>query len=110
MRCVPDVLEWPMDSGFIPDGLQRVFEGENVEGYEWKTTLPDGSYRWLSSSAFPLQSSRGDVVGAVCTCSDITAIKDSEERLNEFSSELQAKQVELTLANERLMLLQLQTA
>jgi PAS domain S-box-containing protein len=90
MRTVPDVVRWPLDSGFIPEGLELALQGECVEGYEWRTTMADGSYRWLSSSAFPLQSSNGNVVGAVCTCVDITDIRDGEGHQAEHCSGMEA--------------------
>ena len=83
MRPAPEVLGWPEESGFIVDGLHRVFGGESVEGYEWQTTLADGSTRWLSCSAFPLHSANRGVVGAICACVDVTAIRETEQFLND---------------------------
>ncbi len=105
MRPVPDVLGWPTENGFLRDGLMRVLKGENIENYEWKTTMADGTHRWLISSAFPLQSSRGDVVGAVCTCADITSTKENEEQLQEYSTALELQKAELNEANIRLQAL-----
>ncbi len=104
-RTVTDILDWPETTGFVPDGLMKVFQGENIDNYEWRTKMADGSYRWLISSAFALQSSTGDIVGAICSCSDVTAMKESEQRLQEYSSELEKQKSELNEANIRLQAL-----
>lgn len=93
MRPMPEVLGWPEESGFIADALRRVFDGESIEGYEWPTTAPDGSVRWLSCSAFPLHSSNRGVVGAICACVDVTAIHETEQWLNDPKSALRKSKV-----------------
>ncbi|MHB0938051.1 MAG: PAS domain-containing sensor histidine kinase [Armatimonadota bacterium] len=58
----------------------RALQGETIQGMILAFTRSDGQRRWVSVSAAPIPSPEGDILGAVATMSDITALRDLQQR------------------------------
>jgi PAS domain S-box-containing protein len=57
----------------------RALRGEVVEGEVFVVTLPDGATIWVSTSAAPIRSAEGEIVGAVLVLRDITPLHEAQE-------------------------------
>jgi len=63
--------------------------GEHAEpGMEMLYIQNDGSQVWTRVASIPVRDSKGRIIGAVSTVSDITALKRSEEALSESEARL----------------------
>ncbi len=58
----------------------RALHGETVRSLVNIVHPRPGEARWLSSSAAPIRTSDGDILGAVSTLSDITSLHDMQEQ------------------------------
>lgn len=77
--------------------LSRAMRGEETTNEEFAYTLPSGAQRYLLSSARPIRSSEGSVVGAVQISLDISDRKRGEEQRQLLVNELNHR-VKNTLA------------
>jgi len=62
----------------------RALQGETIQGLVLTFTRADGLRRWISVSAAPIPSSHGKVIGAVATLSDITPMRELQQRQNDL--------------------------
>jgi PAS domain S-box-containing protein len=79
--------------GFHPDGrpylqaewplARAIANGELVLGEEIRILRGDGTDGWISANAAPLRDLSGDIIGGVVVFSDITAQRETEERLRQ---------------------------
>jgi PAS domain S-box-containing protein len=58
----------------------RALHGETIQGMILAFTPVDGPRRWISVSAAPIPSPEGDILGAVATLSDITPLRELQQR------------------------------
>jgi PAS domain S-box-containing protein len=58
----------------------RALHGDTVQNMVVAFTRADGTRRWCSTSAAPILSPEGAILGAVATMSDITALRDLQQR------------------------------
>ena len=58
----------------------RALRGETIQGMVLAFTRSDGQRRWTSISAAPIPSPEGDILGAVATLSDITHLRELQQR------------------------------
>lgn len=63
---------------------QRALQGETIQGMVLAFTRTDGQQRWLSVSAAPIPSPDGNILGAVATFSDITPLRELQQRLEDL--------------------------
>ncbi|HEY3332381.1 MAG TPA: diguanylate cyclase [Capsulimonadaceae bacterium] len=96
-----DTVWLPEDTDRIKEVTHRVFNGEVIEGYEWKHVRADGTHCRVLTSTFPLRGSDGEIVGAICANVDITDLKLTQENLRDseerFRSALHSMQEGLLL-------------
>lgn len=69
-ECVLDPGTEELFQGII----ERVFNGETVQGAEFELCMPDGTNRWLTTYTYPLHTHSGQIVGA------LTAAIDTSDR------------------------------
>jgi PAS domain S-box-containing protein len=67
--------------------LERSANG-GVFDIEYRITRPDGSQHWIRDRGFPVRDAAGHVVQICGIAGDITARKQSEEKLNQANREL----------------------
>ncbi|WP_245425863.1 HWE histidine kinase domain-containing protein [Mesorhizobium sp. WSM3862] len=77
--------------------LSRAMRGEEIQSEEFAYKLPSGEQRYLLSSARPIRSAEGSVVGAVQISLDISERKRGEEQRQLLVKELNHR-VKNTLA------------
>ncbi len=59
---------------------QRALRGETIQGSILAFTRADGQRRWISVSAAPICLAAGKCIGAVATFSDITPLRELQQR------------------------------
>jgi PAS domain S-box-containing protein len=64
----------------------RALKGETINGYEIILTRQDGDEVFLLTSAAPLRTDDGTIIGAIVVFQDITTRKSIEQQKNEFIS------------------------
>ena len=75
-------------------------------GEVWEETFPlrghDGLYRWFLASAVPLRDEQGQVLRWFGTCTDVTQMRELQERLTQAYEDLEVKVTfrNLTLEHE----------
>jgi PAS domain S-box-containing protein len=72
-------------SGRHPDSLYREMWGTITRGTVWQGVLcnrsKDGNYYWVQSTIVPIRGDQGEITEFVSIRTDITALKEIEERL-----------------------------
>lgn len=63
---------------------QRALQGETVQGEVLALHFPDGTVRWVAASAAPVRIGAGEVIGAVLTMSDITPLRELQQRQDDL--------------------------
>src|SRR6267154_1298314 len=83
----PDLLGWRWLKTLHPDDREptRKFWLESVAEHhpydiEYRVRRRDGEYRWFKTRGVPIRDTSGNIVKWFCTCTDITELRDSEER------------------------------
>ena len=71
--------------------VQRAARGEEVHGSEEIVERADGTRRFLFGDAIPLRDETGRTRGAVAALVDITAQKESQQRLERLTEELEER-------------------
>ncbi|MEM2660510.1 MAG: PAS domain S-box protein [Nitrososphaeria archaeon] len=66
----------------------RALQGENVV-YEWSLKTAEGKTLYFQTSLSPLRDSKGNIIGIVGVGRDITKLKEAEEKLQEYSKNLE---------------------
>ena len=69
------------DRESLQESLQRLIQGEPIEGIECRVVRPDGSMRWVLCRGFPVRDSRGQITRLVGSAEDITEQKRAQEKL-----------------------------
>jgi PAS domain S-box-containing protein len=83
-----DLLNWI-------ESLQNVaFYGEK-QTIEYRICHQDGRWRWLTSTASPLRSDQGEIIGCVGVVRDITEQKQAEQELQHHAQKLERTLQEL---------------
>ena len=110
----PGVLELPLVDRVellrfkMPDGqvfaservpATRALRGETVRGVQMVVTQEDGRRVWISTSAAPIITEDGRILGAVATFTDTSALHNLEEQRSELMAELRAANAELVVAS-----------
>lgn len=108
-RQAVEVFADPDDLDWAESLVQRSISGQCIKNEEHTVHRADGSPQYVLYSTFPLKNNAGRIIGAVCTCSDLTAQRNLERRLaeqlrvaNKLNEALEAGKEELALANARL--------
>lgn len=108
--CIADIV---LDGGAQAD-IERYYHGRyrrsplNPQAFEAEDFFPHlgESGRWLQFTASPLRDGTGQVVGAIETLIDISALKRAQHEVQQFNAELEdkvrARTAELAQANESL--------
>jgi signal transduction histidine kinase len=75
---------------FVPEEtpLGRALRGERVLGQLMQLVYAGHPNRWLSSSAAPIRGPDGTITGAVATQSDVTALVELRERVEDLNRAL----------------------
>ncbi|HZD40303.1 MAG TPA: ATP-binding protein, partial [Terriglobales bacterium] len=86
-----------------PDHVERVVERVQRSwdtGEPWEDTFPlrgaDGKYRWFLSRALPIQNAEGRVFRWFGTNTDVTELREAEEKLRLQAEELEKRVAERT--------------
>ena len=82
-----DLLGWRWLETLHPDDREptRRFWLDSVAGHhsydiEYRVRRRDGEYRWFKTRGVPIRDTGGNIVKWFGTCTDITELRDSEER------------------------------
>jgi two-component system, sensor histidine kinase len=109
--------DWVSSFGcFLPDGITpyelkelpayRALQGEdvpNAEVFLRNETVPDGLL--LQCNTRTLRNQAGDIIGALCVFSDVTAKRDAESNIRKLNLDLQGRVADLNEANQSLQML-----
>ena len=79
-----------------PGILNRIRQGKSIEHYETVRRRKDGTLLDISLTVSPIVDRNGRIVGASKIARDITERKLTEERLKQFTSELEQRVLERT--------------
>jgi PAS domain S-box-containing protein len=66
----------------------KALQGENVT-YEWSMKTSEGKTLYFQTSLSPLRDSKGNIIGIVGVGRDITKLKEAEEKLQEYTRNLE---------------------
>ena len=80
--CIESVDNTPVPFEALPP--LRALRGETIHGMVLSITRTGGQRRWVAVSAAPIPASDGDIAGAVATLSDITALRELQQRQEEL--------------------------
>ncbi len=93
---------WGWQAVHHPEHAARVtekFKAALERGTPWEDTFPlrskEGQYRWFLSRAFPIRDRNGQIVRWFGTNTDITALREAQEGLNQAQAELRRHAVNL---------------
>jgi len=75
----------PEDHALVHEAIERTMRTRTVYELEHRVRRLDGSYGWAFSRAVPMLDAAGEIYEWIGAASDITARKESEERLRESS-------------------------
>lgn len=75
---------------FRTDDRAVMDSGNEKIRFEEPQTRADGSLTWLETSKIPLRNNDGDIIGVLGTYADITARKETEQKLRDSQSQLSA--------------------
>lgn len=99
--------------GVHPDDMQRcleiyarAFDRRETFSIEYRLRRHDGEYRWILDDGCPRYDSKGEFVGYIGHCLDITERKQAEEELRQHRNNLEElvahRTAELEVANREL--------
>ncbi len=77
------------------DDAQVMTTGEPIVNRHEAADDGNGSLRWISTTKVPLRDAEGRIIGIIGIGRDITARKNSEEKLARYTEELREKNAEL---------------
>ncbi|MEI6061623.1 MAG: PAS domain S-box protein [Bacteroidota bacterium] len=93
--------------GIHPDDLERCysiythsFDMRTSFSMDYRLRYHDGTYRWLMDDGKPRYNSKGDFIGYIGHCLDITERMHAAEKLDEKRNELAITNNQLTLAQQ----------
>jgi PAS domain S-box-containing protein len=70
-----------LDLARVLGTYREAFEARQEFSLECRLRRADGAYRWIVNRATPRFDSEGEFAGFIGSCTDITDVKDTEERL-----------------------------
>jgi PAS domain S-box-containing protein len=79
-RTLYDKLNTAEDLEHQQELVCQVFQGLVSPSTEWRNHCQDGTYRYASTTDFPLEDGNGKVVLGICTTTDITEQKHAGEK------------------------------
>lgn len=85
----------PEDQHIVLSALERRFLGE-VYDIEFRIVRPDGTVRWISDRAYPVNNKQDRVEIMVGVATDITPRKKAEQQLMLYAQELERANRDLT--------------
>jgi PAS domain S-box-containing protein len=95
----------PEHRGRVHQGIEKVFESGEPVSYELASPTADGQILWYMTHVGPVMA-QNKVIGALLMIRDITQLKKTEQKLNRWNEELEARVDERTRqlkeSNERL--------
>jgi two-component system, cell cycle response regulator len=107
-RSIYELFCTDAQTGEMQEIIGRVFEGNAIERLEWRLEGQE-DVRYMLCSTFPIHGQKNRVSGAILSLVDITAQKRYEQqieeqllRINEYSSVIETRKVELEEANAKL--------
>lgn len=80
---------------FLADDHQVIQLGEAIINRHERIVEADGRVRWLSTTKVPLRNEDGKTIGLVGIGRDITQRKEGEEKLAQYTHELQQRNAEM---------------
>lgn len=80
---------------FLADDHKVIVLGEAIINRHERVVQADGRVRWLSTTKVPLRNEQGQTIGLVGIGRDITQRKEGEEKLAQYTRELQQKNAEM---------------
>jgi sigma-B regulation protein RsbU (phosphoserine phosphatase) len=80
---------------FLADDRRVIDDGEAIINRHERVVEMDGRVRWLSTTKVPLHNEGGETIGLVGIGRDITARKQAEEKLAQYTRELQERNAEM---------------
>jgi PAS domain S-box-containing protein len=84
-----DIYPRELAAGYYADEQEVIRSGQPLVNREERTIDPEGKTRWLLTTKVPLRDDQGNVVGIVGVNRDITERKHMEEKLRQYSSNLE---------------------
>jgi len=82
----------PEDQASTLAAVEQLGQGENIDGFENRYRHQNGSWRWIAWKALPLPAD-----GLIyCTGRDITELKQAQEKLADFTRNLEQLVIERT--------------
>ena len=88
----PDLLmEYvhPDDRAAVHSGIAQVFSGSTPSDISYRLRMPDGRYRWVLARHVADRDADGRIVAFHGTLQDITAPKEAELKLKQYSDHLE---------------------
>lgn len=73
---------WPDDQALVAEKIQEASRSKGTFELEHRVRRPDGSMGWTLSRAVPILDDRGEIIEWFGAAADITARKETEERLS----------------------------
>jgi PAS domain S-box-containing protein len=80
------------DLGACLDTYGRAFDRREPFRMEYRLRRRDGEYRWILDTGLPRFNARGDFVGYIGSCIDVTDLKLAKEALSNLSHKLMQSQ------------------
>ncbi|MBZ0199950.1 MAG: PAS domain S-box protein [Ignavibacteriaceae bacterium] len=72
----------------LHDEMEMMNKNKSIIGAEEKETWTDGSVTWVSTTKIPLHNENNETIGTFGISRDITAKKEIEQKLNNYTEEL----------------------
>jgi two-component system CheB/CheR fusion protein len=80
----------PDDRTHCLQTYEAAFGARRPFSMEYRLRRHDGEYRWLLDNGIPLNGAGGEVAGYIGSCTDITALKNTEQALRDREALLRA--------------------
>lgn len=94
------VLVPPENHNDVPQILERIARGEQVEHYETVRVRKDGQRIHISLSVSPIMDATGKIVGASAIARDVSERRRADEKLRATTEQLRALSARLQAARE----------
>ncbi|MGO8765253.1 MAG: ATP-binding protein [Limisphaerales bacterium] len=87
-KCDSDFFTSEHAREALEDEQAIIRTGKAIVGKMEKETWPDGHVTWALTSKWPLRNGAGEIIGTFGISKDITAFKETEEKLNQTHKQL----------------------